>query len=137
MHSEPTVLLVDDDEAARYLSSRLLRRLGLRRQVPQATNGHEALVLLRAACQAGQPLPTLILLDLNMPVLNGRELLARYAELPAACRQATTIIVLSSTELPGEIEAVRQQAAEVVTKPLTEAVLQRLLRQYAGYEPPG
>lgn len=132
----PTVLLVDDDEAARYLSSRLLRRLGLEAQVNEATNGSEALALLQAACNAGQPLPTLILLDLNMPVLNGFELLTRLAELPAACRQGSAVIVLSSTEQPNEIAAVSSLATEFVSKPLTEATLLRLLRQYAGYTPP-
>lgn len=136
MPSLPSVLLVDDDEAARYLSQRLLRRLGLQNQVRQASNGLEALQQLQADCQAGQTTPLLVLLDLNMPVMGGFEFLQEYRHLPAACRQATRVVVLSSSEQSADAQQARELAADFVSKPLTQEILVQLLARHLGYTAP-
>lgn len=133
MLSLPLVLVVDDDEAARYLSQRLLRRLGLQAQVSQASNGLEALQQLQADCLAGHTPPLLVLLDLNMPVMGGFDFLEAFHRLPEACRQATKVVVLSSSEQQDEARQARQLATDFVSKPLTEEVLLRLLTQHMGY----
>ena len=60
-----TILIVDDDSDARQLFTRLLATIRSDYVVLQATNGEEALLLLR------QRLPDLVLLDLVMPVMDG------------------------------------------------------------------
>lgn len=67
----PTVLVVDDEEVVRALAIRVLERAGYR--VLSASGGHDALALLEA--HRGEV--AAVLLDLCMPDLHGREVLAR------------------------------------------------------------
>lgn len=66
-----TVLLVDDEHAIIDALSGILEDEGFR--VVTAGNGREALACL----ESGSPLPDVALLDVMMPVMDGRELLAR------------------------------------------------------------
>jgi DNA-binding response OmpR family regulator len=67
------ILVVDDDADLRELLAELLTKEGY--QVLTASNGKEALALLRDP----DPTPSLILLDLMMPVMSGWEFLERVA----------------------------------------------------------
>jgi hypothetical protein len=62
-----SVLLVDDNKTPTFLNKLLVDTLGITEQVLVAENGQEALRLLTP----GQPALALILLDMNMPVMNG------------------------------------------------------------------
>ena len=69
----PQILVVDDDESARLVLCACLEECGY--DVSCARNGREALDLLR-----GGKHPTLILLDLGMPVMDGKEFLERQGQ---------------------------------------------------------
>jgi CheY-like chemotaxis protein len=68
-----TVLLVEDDDADAMLIEEALVDRGMARSVQRATDGVAALAYLR---DDDSRRPDLIVLDLNMPRMNGRELLA-------------------------------------------------------------
>ena len=80
------VLIVDDDEDFRLSLGELLKALGL--QVLAAADGADALALLRARDV------TLIITDLNMPRMDGRELMRRLRAMPSA----PPIVVATGTE---------------------------------------
>lgn len=73
-------LLVDDDDTANYLNKSLFKRLDATERLLVARNGLEALTLINRNCP-GQDCPALILLDINMPVMNGFEFLEAYSQL--------------------------------------------------------
>ena len=64
----PRILLVDDDEDARVLMKTLLAKEGF--ETHEAENGHEAMDILKL-----DPDFSLVILDLSMPAMDGRELL--------------------------------------------------------------
>lgn len=66
------VLLVEDDDVDALTVQRSLRELGAKVQLVRSTNGEEALEYLR---NMNNPMPCIILLDLNMPKMNGIEFL--------------------------------------------------------------
>lgn len=72
----PTVLIVEDEELLRNVLRRLLTREGYR--TVEATNGSDALILLRADASAGTI--RLVVSDCAMPVMGGLELAARVLE---------------------------------------------------------
>ena len=126
-----SILLVDDDATTNFLSQALIKRSGVAEHVLVAENGLEALQVLRQTCPpAGSQCPALILLDVNMPVLNGIEFLEAYQQLPPAQRQARVIVMLTTSLLPRDLERMRQlPIAGVLDKPLTLEKLQLVLRQ--------
>jgi CheY-like chemotaxis protein len=114
------VLLVDDHEDTRELVALVLMQAGY--SVLQASNGQQALDLLVATRGA---LPSLILLDLQMPVMSGWEFLTivrSYARLAAI-----PVIVVSGGHKP--TEDIRQHAAAFFAKPVDHKLLLARVRE--------
>jgi CheY-like chemotaxis protein len=88
------VLLVDDDTLVREAISKLLGASGY--SVLQAENGQEALAVLKKTPRE----QCMILLDLAMPVMDGREFLERRASDPMLCR--IPVVVVSGNPPFGE-----------------------------------
>jgi CheY-like chemotaxis protein len=126
--STPQVLIVDDDAEIRAALRAVLDAEGYR--VDEADNGRAALDWLHAAEQ----LPSVIVLDLNMPVMNGWELRSRLRGDP---RLARIPVVVAST-LPARLAGVRARlAAEAfVDKPISVPDLLRVIRRLAGRRTP-
>ena len=128
----PVILLVDDDSTTNFLNQRLLGNLRVSREVREALNGAEALALLQACCrEAPDTFPALILLDLNMPVMDGFEFLEAYQQLPPGPRQHTIVVVLTTSRNPKDVE--RAQGLPIssyLTKPLTRDKISQLLLEH-------
>jgi len=115
------VLVVDDDEEIRALVSEVLVDEGY--DVRQATHGREAMDMLE---ESGQGLPSLILLDLMMPVMDGLEVL----ELLAASERLRHIPVIVTTAAPDK--AVGRPIASVIQKPYGITALLEEIRRCEG-----
>jgi CheY-like chemotaxis protein len=72
----PSILLVDDDPDAVFLTSRLLTKAGISNPVVVVNDGEEAISYLsRIQNAAPRTLPALVLLDIKMPMLDGFKVL--------------------------------------------------------------
>ena len=92
------VLIIDDDPILIMVCTRLMKITGFSEEVMAAREGKEAIDKLRALI--GQPedeLPKLILLDINMPVMNGWEFLAEYLRIIDQFSKIIPVFMLSST----------------------------------------
>ncbi|MBX0293089.1 response regulator [Hymenobacter sp. HSC-4F20] len=129
----PCVLLVDDDTTTNFLNTSLLRRLGVAERIAVALDGEQALRELSAHCVPPTPTcPVLILLDVNMPGMNGIEFLEAYQQLPLAEQRAIVIVMLTSSLHPRDVQ--RVERLDVVdgflNKPLTREKVEKLLRTH-------
>jgi CheY-like chemotaxis protein len=119
-HSVTTILLVEDDDAHAQLIEANLRRGGLGNPIERFSDGQAVLEYLRGeTVQAGRELPEslLMLLDLNMPGVDGAQVLAAVKS--DADLRKMPIIVLTSTDDPREIDSAYERGCNAyVTKPV-------------------
>jgi CheY-like chemotaxis protein len=132
MATLPTILLVDDNATNNFLNTKLLQYVDPNVQVLTALNGQEGLDLLRTRCQPSTPsCPSLIFLDLNMPVMNGFEFLEAYRHWPEAQRQGMVVVVLTTSSSPRDLTRLQAiPGVGVLAKPLTEAKIAQVLADY-------
>lgn len=118
-----SIVLAEDDDGHATLIHRNLERAGFVNGFVRVKDGQEALDLIRGeGSHAGQPPHgnILLLLDINMPRLDGVEVLRR---LKADARtNAIPVIMLTTTDDPREVERCYQLGCSVyVTKPVEYA----------------
>jgi len=99
------ILLIEDDHGDQLLTCEALSESALAHQIVVVSDGEEALEYLnrsgRYADAAKAPRPDLILLDLNMPKINGRQLAAKLKSDPAL--QTIPIVVLSTSDYHDDV----------------------------------
>jgi phosphoserine phosphatase RsbU/P len=115
-NSGETILVADDDGTSRKLLSRILTRAGF--QCTEASDGIEALKLLHA-----DP-PSLLLLDYDMPGMNGAEVLQQLrGDGNAMVAQIPAIMLTGHGGEESEVLCLEAGADDFVTKPINDAVL--------------
>ena len=119
------VLIIDDDEDDRFFMEQALKTDSLNTQVYLAPSGQQALDWLHSA----HFLPDVILLDLNMPSMNGFEVLGHLKQ--SALYESVPVVILTTSDATADQERARQLGAtQFITKPTTalglSAVAQRI-----------
>ena len=131
MQKLAAILLVDDDPTSNYLHQLLLEELAVADQLLVATNGAEALHILTHVLPPAAAGSVLVLLDVNMPVMNGLEFLEAYQQLPPDRRQAVVIVMLTTSLHPRDLARIQAlPIAGLVSKPLSEEKINAILREY-------
>ncbi len=126
------VLCVDDDMISLTISQLLLKRTGFATQVDTVIDGSEALAyfedLFKNDPNAIENAPELILLDINMPIMNGWEFLQEYTPLYIEKLAKTRIVILSSTIDPEDFAHAKKYplVVQFISKPLSIENLEEL-----------
>jgi two-component system chemotaxis response regulator CheY len=122
----PKAMVVDDSRAIRMILSRTLGSLGF--EVSQAANGKEALAKM-TQLQSDPDLPplSLVLVDWNMPEMNGLEFVQHVRANPEY-ESVKLMMVTTETQIEQMTRALEAGADEYVMKPFTEEVISDKLR---------
>ncbi|AHM62735.1 response regulator receiver protein [Flammeovirgaceae bacterium 311] len=125
------ILLVDDDETTNIINEMLITDMDIAEHLLQARNGKEGIELLEKKFQQEQGLPDLILLDINMPVMDGFAFLEAYQQLDFPDKSAAIIVMLTTSLNPSDVERAKNAGvADYINKPLTEQSLQEILEKH-------
>ena len=134
MHLIEQVLLIDDDHISNFLTTSILRKIGLTKQISICQDGQEALDLLQHQAEMNQPIPDLILLDINMPNMNGFEFLEAFRKLSNRPDQPVIAILTTSQNFQDMERLQHFPEVEVfMNKPLYEEDLQYLVDKYFSH----
>jgi CheY-like chemotaxis protein len=119
-NDEVSILIVEDDAGHARLIEKNLRRAKISNGITRVENGREALdFLFSEGAFAGQerPSPLLVLLDLNMPVMDGYQVLERMKADPRT--QKIPVVVLTTTDDAREVTRCYELGCSVyITKPV-------------------
>lgn len=118
----PLVGVVDDDESTRNSIASLMRSFGYR---TEAFSSAYALLDSEYFCNGG---PTILVLDVQMPGLNGLELQSRLVDLQY---QAPIIFISAQDDETTRAKALRQGAFAFLSKPFSERAILEAIRSAA------
>ncbi|MCW5943451.1 MAG: response regulator [Fimbriimonadaceae bacterium] len=107
------LLLVEDDPLSQELVSRVVDKEFPHVDLCVAYSGRDALTFLEV--DGDELTVDLVLLDLQIPLPDGKEVLARMRSLPAT--RHLPVVVLSGSEDPADLERCRELGASFVRKP--------------------
>ena len=114
-------MVIDDSRAIRTIISRTLVQLGY--EVSQAANGQEGL----QALEGGPEDLSLILVDWNMPVMNGLEFV-KQVRANSRFDEVKLMMVTTETQIEQMSTALEAGANEYVMKPFTKEIIEDKLR---------
>lgn len=122
-NSKPiSILLVDDDEINNFISIKLIKKALDNTSISSCLNGKFAIDQL-VELQNNDPatLPDFILLDINMPIMNGWEFLDEYKRLELDPLGKTKIYIISSSVFSNDINKAKSYplVKNFISKPLS------------------
>ena len=117
-----SILLVDDDEINNFISIKLIRKALFNADITACLNGKFAIdQLVEMQRKGADKLPDYILLDINMPIMNGWEFLDEYKRLGLDPLGKTKIFIISSSVFSNDINKARSYplVKSFISKPLS------------------
>jgi CheY-like chemotaxis protein len=125
--TEKKVLFVDDDTDDLQLIQEILRESQPEYKLDEARNGEEALEYLKQS-RALNALPCLIVLDINMPVMDGKQALSIIKSTDGL--KHIPVIVFTTSKRDADEEFCNSLGAELVTKPQTFVEMKQVLHDF-------
>jgi CheY-like chemotaxis protein len=122
------VMLIDDNDIDNLINSRIMTSHNFAALVDIKTTTESALEHLKTLTELSDNLPSIIFLDLNMPVLDGFIFLEEFAKMNDAVKKNCKVVVLSSSISPEDINRASTNpfVIKYINKPLSEMYLEAI-----------
>ncbi|TKC04378.1 response regulator [Pedobacter frigoris] len=122
------LLVIDDDDINIFIIRKIVEKTGYKVNMVSRSNGQLAVEYLTEIADNRDVFPQLMLVDINMPILNGWEFLEAYEQLNLP--QKSDMYMLSSSVYENDIEKAKSYKTikGFISKPLTIERLSELLR---------
>lgn len=126
-------MLVDDDDISNYISEKIIKNLGIAKYLHVSSNGRQALQYIKEDCSKNETkslYPDFILLDINMPVMDGFQFLDEFSKLDIPHKEDIRIVILTSSNSPKDVAvADRYKINGYINKPLSREKLIEVLEK--------
>lgn len=123
--------IIDDDPIFIYGTKRIMNEVGFSDNILVYNNGQDAIEGLTAMSDEGKDLPSVIFLDLNMPIMNGWEFLEDFAKIPNKNVEKVTVYILSSSVDPRDLQRIKNynMVSNYILKPISPNDLKSVLEE--------
>lgn len=128
MENKMKIMLVDDDSTFRFIFKKQLEKDPTFEIQKEAVHGDDALAYLQSLRGGAESFPDMIVLDINMPVMDGWQFLDAYAELSKKTGMNIPVCMLSSTinQMDFDKSKTYNAVKSFFTKPLTQEAMDKM-----------
>lgn len=118
-------MVVDDNIIDQMITTRILKTHYAYDEIVIVQSAVEALDYINRHLDQPALLPNLILLDLDMPLINGFGFLERFKEYSNAIKSKCAIVVLTASDITNDLEKIKfhPQVSRLIAKPLNKSSL--------------
>jgi CheY-like chemotaxis protein len=122
------LLVIDDDDINIFIIKKIVEKTGFDIDMVAKSNGQQAIDYLSETITEHKTLPNLVLIDINMPVMNGWEFVEAYQTL--GIEQNVDLYILSSSVYENDIEKTKSYSTVkgFISKPLSIERLSELIK---------
>jgi CheY-like chemotaxis protein len=130
MNKIKNVCIVDDDELFQFVMRQHLERLEMVENIHKFNDGEQALNYIKSNIQQPEHLPELILLDVNMPYMDGWQFMREYIQLELPAGVSIKIYILSSSTHENDLQKAKEFPilAGYLVKPIGKQLIQQILK---------
>jgi two-component system, chemotaxis family, chemotaxis protein CheY len=125
------VCIVDDDDLFQFVMRQHLERLEMVEHIHKFSDGEQALNYIKANIQDADSLPELILLDVNMPYMDGWQFMREFVKLTLPADKKIRIYILSSSTHESDLQKAKEfpVLAGYLVKPVNKQMIQQILQE--------
>ncbi|MBM1104889.1 response regulator [Aurantibacter crassamenti] len=125
-----TSCIIDDDDIFIYGTKRIIKEVNFCEEILVFNNGQDALDEFKKLTDLGKELPSIIFLDLNMPIMNGWEFLEQFTKIENNNQDKVIVYIISSSVDPRDLEKVGNYEIihNYILKPFSSKDLESILK---------
>ncbi|MCI0751983.1 MAG: response regulator [Flammeovirgaceae bacterium] len=126
----PVIALVDDDSIFQLIATRTIKGANLTERILQFPNGADALKYLEINFDQPDRLPDILLLDINMPYVDGWMFLEDFEKIKSKLGKEIAIYMVSSSIDPEDINRAKRNklVSDYIVKPVSKETFARLVK---------
>ncbi|QRM89809.1 response regulator [Lacinutrix sp. WUR7] len=126
--------IVDDDDVYQFTIKKTINSLNIAKNIMAFSDGEEALNFMIENLHNDEELPDVILLDINMPIMDGFQFMEEYIKIKPKLDKKITIYMISSSVDASDVERANKisEVSDYIIKPIKEGQIQSILLELSN-----